>query len=172
MLLIGAFLMGWTTMANAQGREAPLGWWTVKQGEVTTCLEILPDHKLKLTFQGKLDRHPIVVDGDYVLTANKLADFHVTFTAKKIWQKQLSRCRESWHDEDLHETKQLGRTIKEGDALKLTMQFGCTNEHPSVQLCSHDDKVTCVKLEDPNRTCKPPSGPAIDGSKINPPLRR
>ncbi len=168
LLLLGA-LMGLVETANAQGREAPLGWWTVKQGETTTCLEVLADHKLRLTFQGKMDRNPIVVDGEYVLTANKMADYHVTFTAKKIWQKQLGSCRKAWHDVDLHQTQQLGRTIKEGDALKLTMHHDCVDEHPSVQLCLHDATVTCLELSDPKKSCKP--GPAIDGAKINRPAR-
>lgn len=160
-----------TTVAHADGMEAPRGWWTIREGETTTCLEIKPDHKLRLTFQGKMDREPIVVDGDYRVTANKMADHHVTLAVTKIWQKQLSHCRKAWLDEDLHETRQLGRTIKEGDQLKLTLHFGCVDAHPAVQLCVHGAKedLVCKQMSDPNKSCKESTGPAIDGAKINPP---
>lgn len=157
-----------TSIANAQGREIPQGWWTITKDELTTCLEVRPGHQLRLTFKGKMDREPVVVDTEYVLTANKMADYHVTATVKKVWQKQLGSCRKAWIDQDLGETKQLRRTIKVGDALKLTLHHGCVNDHPYVQLCLHDDQVTCLDLADPKKTCT--AGPAIDGSKINPPV--
>lgn len=160
-----------TAIVHAEGMEAPRGWWTLREGETTTCLEIKPDHQLRLTFQGKMDRNPIVVDGEYRVTANKMADHHVTFAVTKIWQKQLSNCRKAWIDEDLHETRQLGRTIKAGDQLKLTLHFGCVDAHPTVQLCAHGAKtdVVCKQLSDPNGSCKESTGPAIDGAKINAP---
>lgn len=158
--------------AHAGEPEAPHGWWTNREGDVTTCLEIKPDHRLKLTFQGRMDREPIVVEGEYRVTANKMTDHHVTLTVKKIWQKQLGKCRKEWITATLDETQQLGRTIKVDDALALTLHFGCVDAHPSVQLCSHgpgEKQVVCKQLHDPNGACKASSGPAIDGAKINAP---
>lgn len=159
-----------TPYAQASGSiEIPPGWWTLREGEMTTCLESLPDHKLRLTFQTKQDRHPIVVDGSYRLTAHKMSDFHATLRVDRVWQKQLGSCRKAWHDVSLPSTTQLGRGMKAGDELKLTLHFECAGGKPQVQLCLHDDKVVCRALQDPNGTCS--EGPAIDGSKINAPAR-
>jgi len=140
-------------VARAEGMfDLPPGWFTARQGEVTTCLEVMKDHKLRLTFQGRMDRNPVVVDGDYQVSATKMADYHATFKVTKVWQKQL------------------GRVIKAGDALTLTLHYECAGGHPQVQLCLHDAKVVCRNLQDPRNTCK--EGPAIDGSQINAPPKR
>ena len=149
--------------------EIPSGWWTLREADLTTCLEVSDGRKLRLTFQARMDRNPIVIDGDYAVSATKMGDYHVTWKVSKVWQKQLSSCRKAWHDIDIASTTQLGRSIKVGDALKLTLHFECADGKPQVQLCLHDTSVVCRNLQDPNGTCK--EGPAIDGSKINAPGR-
>jgi hypothetical protein len=151
----------------AGATELPRGRYRARQDGVETCLNVIDGQKLELSFEGSSDRNPIRVEGEYRVTAYKMSDFHVEVKVTRIVQKQLTRCRKSWEDMDLSETKQLGRNLKPGAVLTLTLHYGCDGfEH--VQLCAHDP-VVCRELSDRSRKCTPP--PPIDGSKINAPPR-
>jgi hypothetical protein len=157
----------WAGPARADG--LPAGRFTGREAGVETCLRVLDGHKLELSFEGANDREPIRVEGDYRVTANKMGDFHVEVKVTRVVQKQLTRCRKSWEDMDLAETRQLGRAIRAGDLLRLTLHYGCDG-YQEVQLCSHDPAVVCRTLWDRARKCTPP--PPIDGSRINAPAQR
>jgi hypothetical protein len=147
--------------------DIPPGWWTVREDGVTTCLEVHKDHTLRLTFQGPMDRDPVVVDGRYTVTATKMTDYHATLKVTKLWQKQLTHCRKAWFDAELSSSRQLGHTIHKGEDLDLTMHFHCADGHPQVQLCLHAEQAVCRTLANPHKHCT--EGPSIDGSKYNAP---
>jgi hypothetical protein len=151
----------------AQATELPKGRYTSRDGGVETCLNVIDERRVELSFEGLNDRNPIRVEGDYRVTANKMGDFHVEVKVTRIVQKQLTRCRKSWEDMELASTQQLGRTIKPGDVLRLTLHYEC-NGFEHVQLCAHGP-VVCRELSDRSRKCTPP--PPMDGSRINPPPR-
>src|SRR5262245_36718068 len=99
----------------AHAIELPRGRYTSREDGVETCLNVIDTHRLERSFQGPGDREPIRVEGDYRVTANKMSDFHVEVKVTRIVQKQLTRCRKSWEDVEIRETRQLARTIKPGD---------------------------------------------------------
>jgi hypothetical protein len=155
-------------LGTARAQGLPTARYTGHEGGVETCLRVVDDKKLELSFEGAHDRNPIRVEGDYRITAHKMGDFHVELKVTRVVQKQLTRCRKSWEDLELGETRQLGRTVRRGDVVKLTLHYECDG-FEQLQLCAHDP-LECSTLSDRSRKCTPP--PAIDGSKINPPPNR
>jgi hypothetical protein len=171
---IALTVIAWSSshLCHAAGAELPKGHYQLERVRSTLCFDALPENRLRLTFQGASDRHPIVVEGDYEVTATKMADFHVALSIDSIHQKRLAKCRERWDDVALESTRQLETTLTPGTKLKLTLHFQCQDKMNSVQLCLHDagadgKQVICRDLHDYATTCTP--GPAIDGSKINAP---
>lgn len=152
--------------------ELPRGRFMLRAGIPEMCLEVVSDKQLRLTFQGPEDRHPVVIDGSYVVTATKMGSYHFTVTVGTIKTKTLSACRKYWVDQTLPATTRLDTLIKPGSVLRFTANFGCAKGHPSLQLCLHNGgsdgkKVVCRDLGDHDKDCK--AGPAIDGALINPP---
>jgi hypothetical protein len=152
--------------------ELPRGRFTLRPGLAEMCLEVLPEHRLRLTFQGPDDRKPVVLDGPYVVTATKMGSYHFKLTVETIRHKTLSACRKYWVDEELPSTLRLDTEIRKGATLRFTANFGCAQGHDRVQLCLHDGgadgkRVICRDLVNEESECK--EGPAIDGALINPP---
>lgn len=155
--------------------DLPNGHWELRPGIPELCLDVLPDHKLRLTFQGPMDRNPLVIDGSYETTATKMGDYHFRFKISVMHQKTLSKCRKYWIDEEVPETTRLDTKMQPGTVLKMTAKFECAHNHPSVQLCLHDagkdgKQVLCKTLADTEKSCKAP--PPIDGALINAPPHR
>ncbi len=165
--IVVLIVIAWSAVARADGPELPRGRWTASQDRVETCLKILEGHQLELAFQGPEDREPIRVEAEYQVSAMKMGEFHVDAPVKRVVQKQLTRCRKSWADFDLPSTNQLGRVMRAGDRLRLTLRFSCQSGHETVQLCLHDAQVVCRTLVDDTSSCK--EGSPVDGSPINRP---
>jgi hypothetical protein len=152
--------------------DLPAGKYTLTAGGPEVCFEPMPGRRLRLTLKSKSDRDPYVLEGPYVVTALKMADYHASFTVEHILHKTLSKCRKFWYDEDVAETRQLDHTFRRGEPLRLTLVYECANERRAVQLCIHDagddhKQVICRELYDWSAPkCKPP--PPIDGAQINP----
>lgn len=152
--------------------DLPRGHFQLQPGMSEMCLDVLPNHRLRLTFRGPEDRNPVILEGAYVVSATKMSDFHFTFTVKTIRTKTLSNCRKFWIDADLRETERLETKIKPGSVLNFTAHFQCAKDRSQVQLCLHDagkdrNKVICRNLTDHDQRCH--QTPAIDGALINPP---
>jgi hypothetical protein len=162
----------WSSIARAEV-ELPLRKYTLTDGGPELCFEPLPGRRLKLTLKSQQDRDPYVLEGPYVVTANKMADFHVTFTVESIKHRTLGPCRKFWYVDDATQTTQLDTVIKRGARLMLTAHYECADRRESVQLCLHDagadgKQVVCRVLRDFRApACTPP--PPIDGAKINAP---
>ena len=157
------------------GWRLPAGHYTLRPSGQELCLDAIEVDKkprLRLTFDGPNQRHPIVIDGPYRVTAMKMGDFHVHLQIEAIHTKTLSSCRKRWDDTTLPRTTQLDTKLEPGATLKLTLQYRCSEKKNSVQLCLHDagadgKQVVCRVLYDFASSCT--EGPAIDGALINPP---
>src|SRR5688572_31966995 len=151
---IAAALLAAAGVARADG-DPPQRHYQLKPtySRPQVCLDVLPDHKLRLSHQDETLRDPIVLDGSYQVTSARAGAFKLRFTVEQIHHKTLSRCREHWIDEALDATTMLETAIKRGDQLTLTLDHRCVAGRATVKLCflaaGPDRKQTvCRELAD------------------------